>query len=317
MEGPAMTDQTHQLRLPVERWFAAIGQRLSRRAFSDEPLPADELEALADFCAAPGLFPAARSVLIREAPTDIFLASREDRAAMPAAEGRLVGITGSYGRIVGASSVLAFVGRVAGAAGSPAHEPAAEAAAAGSCDEGFSIEEQVGYTGEAAILEATAQGLDTCWVGGFFSPSLTARLIGARSDEKIFAITPVGHGAESLSRKERYLFRMGKPKKRRALEHIALGLATKDWPGWAIAGVRAVQLAPSAVNRQPWRFRQDGETIVLASDAPDSGIVSRRLDCGIAMLHFELGVLHFGRAGAWEPPRSGQRLDVARWRPGR
>jgi nitroreductase len=303
MEGPAMTDQTYPFQLPVERWFAAIGQRRSRRAFNDEPLTPEELEALAAYCAAPGPFPAVRSVLIREAPADIFMASREDRAAMPAAEGRLVGIAGSYGRIVGASSVLAFAGKVAGAPGSP--------------EDGFAIEEQAGYTGEAAVLEATAQGLDTCWVGGFFSPSLTASLIGAQADERVFAITPVGHARDDLSRRERYLFRMGRSKKQRALEHIALGLATKDWPGWAVAGVRGAQVAPSAVNRQPWRFRLVGDTVVLASDAPDTGFVSRRLDCGIAMLHFELGVLHFGRAGSWEPPRTGDPLDVARWRPGR
>jgi hypothetical protein len=108
---------------------------------------------------------------------------------------------------------------------------------------------------------------------------------------------------------------MGKPKKRRNLEHIALGLATKDWPGWTLAGLRAVQVAPSAVNRQPWRFRLDGETVIVACDAPDGGHISRRVDCGIAMLHFELGIRQSGRDGTWEPPRTGQPLDVARWRP--
>ena len=39
--------------------------------------------------------------------------------------------------------------------------------------------------------------------------------------------------------------------------------------------------------------------------------ISRRLDCGIAMLHFELGVRAAGLSGSWEflPPP-----DVARFR---
>ncbi|HHY93759.1 MAG TPA: nitroreductase, partial [Firmicutes bacterium] len=36
----------------------------------------------------------------------------------------------------------------------------------------------MGYTGEAVVLEATALGLATCWVGGFFRPEVAARLLG-------------------------------------------------------------------------------------------------------------------------------------------
>jgi nitroreductase len=286
----------HAAALPVERWFAAIAERRSRRTFDGRPLADGTIDALLTHLAAFIPFEDARAVLIREAPPEIFLATKEDRGGMPAVAGAATGIIGAYGKITGVADVLAFAGRSAGA-------------------DGFAVEEQIGYVGEAALLEATALGLDTCWVGGFFSPSLSQRLIGAEGGERVFAVSPVGHGAAELSRKERLLYRMGKPKKRRNLEHIALGLATKDWPGWAIAGLRAAQVAPSAVNRQPWRFRLEAGTVLLACDAPDNGQISRRLDCGIAMLHFELGVRHFGRGGSWEPPQTGLPLDVARWRP--
>jgi nitroreductase len=282
--------------LPVERWFAAIEDRHSRRTFDGRPLTDDMLDALLAHLAAFQPFPDVRAVLIREAPPEIFMTAKKDRGGMPAIAGAVTGVIGAYGKITGVTTVLAFAGRPAST-------------------DGFAVEEQVGYVGEAAVLEAAALGLDTCWVGGFFSASLSERLIGAQSGERVLAVSPVGHGAEQLSRKERLLYRMGKPKKRRNLEHIALGLATKNWPAWAIAGIKAAQVAPSAVNRQPWRFRLDADSVVVACDAPDSGHISRRLDCGIAMLHFELGARHFGREGAWEPPLSGQPLDVARWRP--
>ena len=56
--------------------------------------------------------------------------------------------------------------------------------------------------------------------------------------------------------------------------------------------------------------------LVLAYDGHESPFISKRLDCGIAMLHFELGALHAGAQGAWEPvaPPAGA-TDIARWCP--
>jgi nitroreductase len=303
-----MTDAAHTFQQPVDRWFDAISKRHSRRTYSGQSLPEELLSALEVHCASVRPFPASKAVLIREAPAELFVSAKEDRAFMTGVVSAATGIIGSYGRITGVASALAFVGRSA--------EDTAGGCDNDATDFGFAVEEQVGYTGEAAVLEATALGLDTCWVGGFFSPSLTARLIDAQPGERVLAVTPIGYGADDISRKERLLYRMGKPKKRRGLEHIALGLATKNWPSWAIAGVRAAQTAPSAVNRQPWRFRLDGHTVIIACDMPDRDPISRRIDCGIAMLHFEIGVRRFGRSGAWEPPGTGEPLDVARWRHG-
>jgi len=54
--------------------------------------------------------------------------------------------------------------------------------------------------------------------------------------------------------------------------------------------VEAARLAPSAVNRQPWRFRMGENRITLISnDNKKSHGVSPFLDCGIALLHLIVG----------------------------
>ena len=60
------------------------------------------------------------------------------------------GMIGSYGRINGAPAFIAFIGDM----------------------QSQYVQEEVGYTGEGIILEATALGLGTCWVGGFFKPDV-------------------------------------------------------------------------------------------------------------------------------------------------
>jgi hypothetical protein len=198
-----------------------------------------------------------------------------------------VGIIGAYGGISGARSALVFIG---GKNTPP---------------------ESVGYTGEALVLEATVRGLSTCWVGGMFSAAHAARSAGALGEERVFGISPVGHALESVSLKERFVFKTGRPKRRRTVEEVAPGYGS--WPTWAREAVLAVGAAPSAMNRQPWRFRLDGDALVVSFDGQDTPRISKRLDCGIAMLHAELGAATHGAPGTWELLGS---PDVARFTPG-
>jgi len=196
------------------------------------------------------------------------------------------GIVGAYGRVSGAPSALAFV-----AADGEAHY-------------------HCGYTGEGVVLEAAARGLDTCWVGGAFSRPCVAGLVDLAPGDSVLAVSPVGHALERIPGREKLVFGAGKPKHRRALEEIAPG--RQAWPAWARAGVEAARIAPSAMNRQPWRFAfEDGAVRVWAAGTPASKIMLR-LDCGIAMLHFELAARAEGCDGAWEPLEG---RDVARWVP--
>jgi hypothetical protein len=197
-----------------------------------------------------------------------------------------VGIVGFYGGISRAPSALVFIG------------------------DDDTCADVVGYTGEALVLEATARGLDTCWVGGVFSGTHAADSAGAAAGERVFAVSPVGHAHEDVTLRERLLFKGGRPKRRLPPEVIAPG--SHAWPQWASAMVDVVRPAPSAMNRQPWRLRMDGASLVISVDGGEIPRISKRLDCGIAMLHAELGAASAGVRGTWEILTS---PDVARFTP--
>ncbi len=198
------------------------------------------------------------------------------------------GLIGSYGKVTGAPSALVFI-----ADGSSATNA-----------------EHCGYTGEGVVLEANALGLETCWISGSFSRSTVTAAMSLEPGEVVRAISPVGHAVVRPTVTENLLYGAGRPKHRRELDEIAPGSA--EWPAWAVAGVAAARVAPSAMNRQPWRFRTEDGAVVIAASGPSIPLASVRLDCGIAMLHFELGARSEGCDGAWESLTG---RDVARWVP--
>jgi nitroreductase len=202
-----------------------------------------------------------------------------------ASEDLFRGVVGGYGAVKGAPSCLVFVG--------------AEGAAA-----------EVGYVGEAAVLEATALGLGTCWVAGLFRPQRARDLARVAPGERVFAVSPVGIPVGRKSMEERLMSAVARSRSRRPATDIAPGVHM--WPEWAAWGIAAARLAPSAVNRQPWRFRREGDAVVVSVDGPDTHGIPKRLDCGIAMVHFEAGARSAQRAGRWEfrPPP-----DVAAYHP--
>jgi hypothetical protein len=67
------------------------------------------------------------------------------------------------------------------------------------------------------------------------------------------------------------------------------------------AALEAARLAPSAYNRQPWRFHLGPNSITVSAVElkRDFGF-SARLDCGIAMLHVEIAALDRGVRGEWK-----------------
>ncbi len=229
-------------------------------------------ERLAAFCRKYSPFEGARASLLLDAPPQMFT-------------GWLLGV---YGK-VSSPSALVFVG----------DRRLPDAAA------------RAGYTGEAAVLEATALGFDTCWIGGGVRRGVVASVLGLGAHEHVYSISALGYARERTTMGERATSGMVRARKRRPLDTIAPGVAR--WPAWARAGVELARIAPSATNRQPWRFAQADDGVVRISfGGRDTPGISKRLDCGIAMLHFELGAREAGGSGRWEL-LSGP--DVARWDP--
>lgn len=186
------------------------------------------------------------------------------------------GIVGGYGKITGAPYYVAFIG----SSGAP------------------NVEEGIGYTGEGVILEAKALGLGTCWVSGFFRPEAVKEHIALADNERVYAVTPIGYTEKGFSVKEKIYEGAARSLKKKPLEEIVEGAAPVPWQAKAI---EAGRIAPSASNRQPWRFVVGDKFITVRVNNPkDSDKYPKRLDCGIAMLHIELGAMAEGKKGKWE-----------------
>ena len=170
-----------------------------------------------------------------------------------------------------------------------------------------------GYRGEYAVLAATALGLGTCWVSGTYRRAEAIRLAGLEEEETLHAVIAVGYGAEEPRLVERVFKAAAGSGVRRALEELIdpAGLPPAEIPGWTRTALEAARLAPSARNRQPWRFLVEKEAIAVMVDSSRPSPLSKELDYGIAMLHLELGAAVAGVDGEWEW-RKGQ--EVARFR---
>lgn len=249
--------------IPFSRWHLAIEKRRSRRHFDPGlPIAPEALAALDRVCNQFTPFAHARSCLVTESAQSVFK-----------------GIIGSYGKIKGAPAFIAFVGNM----------------------DAPSVQEEVGYTGEGIVLEATALGLNTCWVAGFFRPEVAGSLVKLTNNERVLAITPVGYARAFESWEEKLMTRFGRSHKRLSISELARRLPREKWPDWVNTCLEAARLAPSAVNRQPWGFdvQDDGITVFVRTRGPEFN-VSKRLDCGIAMLHLEVAAGDCGCRGRWE-----------------
>ena len=248
------------MEIPAESWYQAIFVRRSRRSFIARPPEEEKLERLEKVCREFRPFAGVRAEFLRNSPEKVFK-----------------GIVGGYGKITGAPYYVAFIG----SSGSP------------------KVEEGIGYTGEGVILEATALGLGTCWVSGFFRPDAVKEHIALADHERVYAVTPIGYTEKGFSVKEKFYSGAAGSLKKKTLEEIVEGKAPEPWQAKAI---EAARIAPSASNRQPWRFILGTNSITVSLNTPkDSARYPKRLDCGIAMLHIELGALAAGKKGSWTP----------------
>lgn len=143
------------------------------------------------------------------------------------------------------------------------------------------LEEKCGFYGEELVLTAQTMGLATCWVGGTYDKKRCAARLAP--GEELVCVIAVGSPTHPESPAA------GRPLK--PLEELAPG--SENAPDWFLAGMEAVRRAPSAMNRQGYRFacRPDGTVRVRLSGTGSFALV----DLGIAKRHFDLGA----HGGEW------------------
>jgi nitroreductase len=246
-----------------ERWYPAINKRHSRRQFeAGRAVPVEMWQRLQTVARTFKPFPGIRLELATAAVETVFK-----------------GALGSYGKVKDAPAYLVIIANT--------HQSA--------------FQEMAGYTAEGLILEATSMGLSTCWVAGFFNPYATAKQIPLQSGERILAVSPIGYPSEDKTLEEKIISGFGRSQKRIPLSQFVTGLEAARWPAWMAEALEAVRLAPSAMNRQPWRIYIESNSVLFSTSGGLSEFnVSKRLDCGIAMLHFEVAARFHGIFGAWE-----------------
>ncbi len=247
--------------LPVDRWYHAIPFRHSVRKYSGQAVASEILDRLEAVVNGFRPFPCARAVMVRDPPEDVFK-----------------GLFGSYVKVVDAPHYIAFIG--------DSRDP--------------HVQECVGYIGEGIVLEATALGLNTCWVAGFVKRDVVQQHISVEEQETILSVTPVGYSLRTNERVEYWRNVQNIKHKRRELRELVT-TGVDQFDPWITSALEAARLAPSAVNRQPWRFSVTSDSIKISHIRviTDFG-VSLRLDCGIAMLHAELGARICDINGEWE-----------------
>lgn len=242
----------------------AIVARTSRRKYSPAPIPADQAEKLQALLAAYNA----------EGNVDMRLVLGNGDAWN--------GLRNSYGMFSGVTNYVGLIYNM--------KDPKAL--------------ERLGYYGELWVLQATALGLGTCWVGGSFRRELCPFTLA--EDEMVACAIAVGPVAAQLSGKEKLMRRITHRKTKSIAD---MTRADGPLPDWFERGMQAVQRAPSAVNKQPVLFTvADGK---VTAAIPDDQSVGMALDFGIAKLHFELGVgqgsWDWGNQGAFHHEREGAR----------
>lgn len=181
------------------------------------------------------------------------------------------GLHKSYGMFKGVRSVLALIGNV-----SDKH-----------------LEEKCGYYGELLVLEATRLGLGSCWVGGTYSKKSNVFQIG--ENQRLCCVVPIGLVPEE-TRREKLIHKLA-ARRSKAINQMLE--SDCEAPEWLLAGMRAVQQAPSAVNHQPVHFKFKNNKLTAKVKNKHA---FENIDLGIAKAHFVLaagGRFDFGNGASY------------------
>ena len=134
-----------------------------------------------------------------------------------------------------------------------------------------SLDEKLGYCGADMILFAQTLGLNTWWVGGMFNNKGAKKHLDD-PNVCINGVIAIGYGQTQ-----------GVAHKSKSAEEISD--YEGEAPQWFVDGVKALLYAPTALNKQPYMVKGEGNKVsISAGDGHFSGI-----DLGIGKYHFEVG----------------------------
>lgn len=133
------------------------------------------------------------------------------------------------------------------------------------------LDEKLGYCGADLILYAQTLGLNTWWVGGMYNGKGALKNLGNK-DVRINGVIAIGYGRTQ-----------GVAHKSKTAAEISE--YNGNAPQWFVDGVNALLYAPTALNKQPFVVKGNGNKVsISAGNGHFSGI-----DLGIGKYHFEVG----------------------------
>lgn len=158
----------------------------------------------------------------------------------------------------------------------------------------------LGYELEKVILYCTSLGLGTCWIGGTFNKGNFAKAVNLNEKEILPIISPLGYEADKKSFIASIFSKS--TGKRKDFEELFFNgnfntPLTKEEAGDYKEVLEMVRLAPSAVNKQPWRILRENNNYHFYIDGKGE---FPKIDMGIALSHFHLMCDQLGIVGAFE-----------------
>ena len=167
------------------------------------------------------------------------------------------------------------------------------------------MNEAFGYAFETLVLHAQSLGIGTVWIGGTMDRGAFEKAMELAEDEVMPCVTPLGHPAKKPSLRDIMMRKAIKADERMPFESLFFDGSfdaplTRGTAGTLARPLEMVRLAPSAVNKQPWRvaLADNAAHFYLKRSKGFSGgaIDMQKIDMGIALCHFDLAAKEAGLA---------------------
>jgi hypothetical protein len=168
---------------------------------------------------------------------------------------------------------------------------------------------------ELMILKATELEIGSCWLGASFTKNRFANSFDLQPGEFIPAVTSLGYPSDHKAWMDRACRIYAGADRRLPWEDLFFSNSWEipldlDEAGSFLEPLQSVRLAPSASNRQPWRLlRKEEKWHFYLQRTPNypppffGDLLQiadlQRIDMGIAIAHFELGLQEAGLRGEW------------------
>ena len=164
------------------------------------------------------------------------------------------------------------------------------------CTENASV--AFGYSFEMLVIYAQSIGIGTVWLGGTMNRSAYEEAMELDGNEIMPCASALGYPAKKMSLRESMMRKGVKADERLPFEELFFDGSfdkplSKDNAGIWLDALEMVRLAPSAVNKQPWRvFVTDNAVHFYLKRskgfARTEKLDMQMIDIGIALCHFDL-----------------------------